>query len=59
VGSVGRNDDAAARLFLSSRLRQASRAATIAERFADVPPLVKTPKAPSGMPVNETIHFIA
>src|SRR5690606_21692766 len=43
----------------SGSFRQFSRAVTMADKFAAVPPLVKTPKAPFGSPVNDTNHFIA
>ena len=46
-------------LLSSFRLLQYSLAVTIADKFAAVPPLVNTPKAPCGNPVKDTIHFIA
>ena len=46
-------------LLSSFKLRQYSRAVTIADKFAAVPPLVKTPNAPCGNPVKDTIHFMA
>src|SRR5690554_2881040 len=46
--------------FLSSFLSlQVCLAATKADKFATVPPLVKTPKAVSGNPVKDTNHSIA